>query len=65
LFANIVKKTKGMFGMDTEDYKSKFYYSEARAKELEEKLMFLCRQMHAVMDQVDTCTKGMVKNESK
>jgi len=58
MFGNIVKKTKQLVGIDTEDYKSKFIYSEHRAKELEDKLTFLCRQLNLIMKQVDVCTKG-------
>jgi len=61
MFAKFIKKTKQMVGLDTEDYKQKYYYAEQRAKEAEEKMMFLCRQLHTVMDQVDVCTKEFRK----
>ena len=47
--------------METEDYKQKFYYSESKVKELEDKLSFLCKQLHSVMQQVDVCTKDIKK----
>jgi multidrug resistance efflux pump len=61
LFANIVKKTKQLVGLDTEDYKQKYRHAEQRAKEAEDKMMFLCRQLHSVMEQVDVCTRGFKK----
>jgi multidrug resistance efflux pump len=57
MFANLVKKTKQMVGLDTEDYKQKYHHAERRAQEAEEKMMFLCKQLHSVMEQVDVCTK--------
>jgi multidrug resistance efflux pump len=61
MFSNLVKKGKKLVGMETEDYKQKFYYSESKVKELEDKLSFLCKQLHSVMQQVDVCTKDIKK----
>ena len=32
MFSNLVKKGKKLVGMETEDYKQKFYYSESKVK---------------------------------
>lgn len=61
MLRNLVNKTKKAFGVDAEDYKTKFYYSEEKVKELEGKLTFLCRQLNSVIEQVDTCTKEIKK----
>jgi len=63
MFTNVVKKTKKFFGVDTEDYKSKYFYELQRSKELEEKLNFFCGQLTAVLKQVDACGKGGKVND--
>ena len=49
MFGDLVRKTKRMVGIDTEDYKSKFFYSEKRVQELENKMFVVQEHLDSII----------------
>jgi len=61
MFVKLIEIFKKFFGIKSEDFELKYKYEKARADKAEEKFNFICRQLQAVMKQVDKLDSGDIK----